>query len=88
MPKHRVLSTLILSSDLNAYKMFVSLLVFLNTVPDAEYIMKEIKSREAILTHLGMTVWRAKPWEVAEYLSQKTGTRVIAARDGMKFDLA
>jgi hypothetical protein len=35
-----------------------------------------------------MTMWRAKPWEVAERLSQQTGGKVIAARDGMKFDLA
>jgi hypothetical protein len=35
-----------------------------------------------------MTMWRAKPWEVAAKLSQETGVRVIAARDGMRFDLA
>ena len=58
------------------------------SVPDAEHIIKEIKPRAAILTHFGMTMWRAKPWEIAGALSQKTGIRVIAARDGMKFDLA
>ncbi len=40
------------------------------------------------LSHFGMSVWKARPWEVAEGLTQKTGIRVIAARDGMKFDLA
>jgi hypothetical protein len=35
-----------------------------------------------------MTMWRAKPWEVAKRLSEETGIRVIAARDGMRFDLA
>ncbi len=58
------------------------------SVPDAERLIQELKPRAAILTHFGMTVWQAKPWEVAEQLSQRTGTRVVAARDGMKFDLA
>lgn len=58
------------------------------SVSDAERIIKELKPRAAILTHFGMGMWRAKPWQVAEQLSHKTGIRVIAARDGMKFDLA
>jgi len=33
-------------------------------------------------------MWRARPWELAERLTQETGITVIAARDGMKFDLA
>jgi len=33
-------------------------------------------------------MWQAKPWEVAQRLSQETGVRVIAARDGKKFDLS
>jgi hypothetical protein len=57
-------------------------------VPDAELIIKELKPKVAILTHFGMSVWRAKPWEIAAQLSEKTGVRVLAARDGMKFDLA
>lgn len=58
------------------------------SVPDAQRIIDEIKPKVAILTHFGMTMWRAKPWELAERLSKETGVRVIAARDGMKFDLA
>lgn len=58
------------------------------SVPDAERIIKEIKPRVAILSHFGLHVWQAKPWLIAEELSEKTGMRVIAARDGMKFDLA
>ncbi len=58
------------------------------SVPDAESIIKEIKPKVAILNHFGMHVWQAKPWIIAEKLSQQTGVRVIAARDGMKFDLA
>ncbi len=58
------------------------------SVPDAERIITGLKPRVAILTHFGMSVWRAKPWLVAQGLSEKTGVRVIAARDGMKFDLS
>jgi len=58
------------------------------SVPDARHIITELKPRVAILTHFGMTMWRAKPWGIAQKLSEETGTRVIAARDGMKFDLS
>jgi len=58
------------------------------SVPDAEHIIKELKPRVAILTHFGMGMWRARPWQIAEKLSQQTGIKVIAAQDGMKFDLA
>lgn len=58
------------------------------SVPDAEEIIVELKPKVAILTHFGMTMWRAKPWEIAQKLTEKTGIKVIAARDGMKFDLA
>jgi len=58
------------------------------SVPDAERIIMELKPKVAILTHFGRTMWQAKPWEVAQRLSQDTGVKVIAARDGMKFDLS
>jgi ribonuclease BN (tRNA processing enzyme) len=58
------------------------------SVPDAERIIRELKPRVAILTHFGMTMWRAKPWEIAQKLSEETGVKVVAARDGMKFDLS
>ena len=57
-------------------------------VPDVASIIKEITPKIAILSHFGVPVWQAKPWKIAEELSQQTGARVIAARDGMKFDLA
>jgi len=57
-------------------------------IPDAEKLITEIKPKVAILTHFGMGMWRAKPWQIAEQLTEKTGTKVIAARDGMKFDLS
>jgi len=58
------------------------------SVPDAEQIITELKPKVAILTHFGRTMWQAKPWEVAQRLSQDTGVTVIAARDGMRFDLS
>ena len=58
------------------------------SVPDAERLIEELKPKVAILTHFGMSMWRAKPWEVAQRVSEKTGIKVIAARDGMKYDLA
>ncbi len=57
------------------------------SVPDARRLIEAIRPKTAILSHFGMTVWRAKPWEVAARLSDQTGTEVIAARDGMKFEL-
>ena len=58
------------------------------SAPEASQIIRDLRPKAAILTHFGMTMWRAKPWEVAAKLSEETGVRVISARDGMKFDLA
>ena len=57
-------------------------------LPEVRTIIEELRPRIAILTHFGMTMWQAKPWELAGKLTEETGIRVIAARDGMKFDLA
>jgi phosphoribosyl 1,2-cyclic phosphodiesterase len=54
---------------------------------DAERIIREARPRLAILTHFGMTVWRAHPWELAADLTQRIGTEVKAARDGMSIEL-
>jgi ribonuclease BN (tRNA processing enzyme) len=56
-------------------------------IQDIQSILEEIKPRVAILNHFGMHVWQAKPWLIADDMAQKTGIKVIAARDGMKFDL-
>jgi ribonuclease BN (tRNA processing enzyme) len=58
------------------------------SIPDAERIINEIKPRAAILSHFGLHVWEANPQKIASELSTRTGVRVIAAYDGMKFDLA
>ena len=57
------------------------------SVPDAKRLIEAMRPRLAILTHFGMTVWRANPSAVAERLSQETGVRVIAARDGLRVEL-
>lgn len=57
------------------------------SIEDVKTIIQKVKPKTAILTHFGMTVLRAKPWELAETLTQETGISVIAARDGMKFDI-
>lgn len=57
------------------------------SIPDAKRLIEVIRPQTAIITHFGMTVWRAKPWLVAERLSQETGVHVVAARDGMRFAL-
>ncbi|HPD14153.1 MAG TPA: MBL fold metallo-hydrolase [Planctomycetota bacterium] len=54
---------------------------------DATRLVGEVRPKLAILTHFGMTVLDAKPWLVAERMSEETGVRVLAARDGMTFDL-
>jgi phosphoribosyl 1,2-cyclic phosphodiesterase len=54
---------------------------------DAERIVSEARPRLAVLTHFGMTVWRAHPWELAEAMSQRTGVEVKAARDGMTLEI-
>lgn len=58
------------------------------SVPDAAKIIKSLKPKAALLNHFGMSMWRAKPWTVAQRLSDETGVRVMAASDGMRFDLA
>jgi len=56
------------------------------SVPEAERIIAEARPKLAILTHFGMTVWRAHPWELAEAMTQRTGVLVKAARDGMAIE--
>jgi ribonuclease BN (tRNA processing enzyme) len=57
------------------------------SVPDAKRLITELKPKAAILTHFGMPMWRARPWEIAQRLTEETGVRVVSARDGMRFDL-
>ncbi len=54
---------------------------------DAERIIREAQPRLAVISHFGMGVWRARPWEVAAAMSQRVGSEVKAARDGMTLEL-
>ncbi|HHW40218.1 MAG TPA: MBL fold metallo-hydrolase [Syntrophomonadaceae bacterium] len=54
---------------------------------DACVLIREIRPKVAVLTHFGMTMLRARPWVLAERLSDETGVRVLAAQDGMTLSL-
>jgi len=57
------------------------------SLQDAESLINQIKPKKAILTHFGITMLKAKPRLLAESLSKKLKTEVIAAYDGMKLVL-
>jgi ribonuclease BN (tRNA processing enzyme) len=56
-------------------------------VNDAGKIITANKPKLCVITHFGMTMIKAKPWKIAEKLSEKTGVKVIAASDGMQINL-
>ncbi len=49
---------------------------------DAERLVREIRPRLAVLTHLGMQLVRAGPERIALGISERTGVPTVAARDG------
>lgn len=55
---------------------------------DVKNIITAAKPKTAILTHFGMTMLKAKPWLLAEQVTQETGIKVIAAQDGMKYNIS
>jgi ribonuclease BN (tRNA processing enzyme) len=57
------------------------------SLKDVTLILKEGRARVVVLTHFGMRMHQAKPWEIAERLSQESGKKIIAARDGMVLDM-
>ena len=54
---------------------------------DVEKIISLNKPKLTILTHFGMTMIKARPWEIAEKLTKKFDVKVIAATDGMEINL-
>jgi len=57
------------------------------SLKDAERILSINKPKLGVLTHFGMNMVKAKPWEIAEKLTEKLGVKIIAARDGMDVNL-
>lgn len=57
------------------------------SILDVVKIIENVGPRVAILSHFGLHVWQQKPRLIADTLSRQTGIEVIAARDGMKFDV-
>ncbi len=53
---------------------------------ETEEIIKNIKPKKAILTHFGMTMLKNKIWEKKDQISERVGTEVIIANDGMNFE--
>jgi phosphoribosyl 1,2-cyclic phosphodiesterase len=54
---------------------------------DAKKIISDLKPKEAILTHFGMTMLAAKPHLLEEKLRRELNTDVICAYDGMTLEL-
>jgi ribonuclease BN (tRNA processing enzyme) len=57
------------------------------TIDKAEEVIREVEPRLAVITHFGMTMVKAKPWELAGEMSDRLGIEVIAAGDGKKLEL-
>ncbi|HJW85413.1 MAG TPA: MBL fold metallo-hydrolase [Candidatus Brocadiaceae bacterium] len=57
------------------------------SMKDVKEIVTALKPKITILSHFGMTMVKAQPRIVAEELSKETGLRILAAGDGMKFDI-
>lgn len=57
------------------------------SLDEVEHIIGSIRPEVAIITHFGMGVWEVGTEGIARKLSDATGVSVIAAHDGMKFDL-
>ena len=69
--------------------------VFIHSVPnvdhlsieDAGHIISQIKPGRAILTHFGRDILKEEPSRFSRELSEKYGTEVLAADDGMTVEL-
>jgi phosphoribosyl 1,2-cyclic phosphodiesterase len=57
------------------------------SMEDVKVILKQGPAKVVVLTHFGRSLIQAKPWVVADRLSQETGKKVIAAKDGMVLDV-
>jgi phosphoribosyl 1,2-cyclic phosphodiesterase len=57
------------------------------SVPDCARIISGIKPKVAIITHFGMTMLRAGPWNIARRLKQETSVTILAAEDGKHYTI-
>jgi len=57
------------------------------SLDDVKVLLKKTRVKAVVLTHFGMRMLQAKPRELAERLSEETGVKVIAARDGMALEI-
>jgi phosphoribosyl 1,2-cyclic phosphodiesterase len=57
------------------------------SLDDVKVLLKKTRAKTVVLTHFGMRILQAKPRELAKRLSEETGMRVIAARDGMTLEI-
>ncbi len=53
------------------------------SVEEVKILLGELRPRQTILTHFGMTMLKAKPELLAQQLAQELNLDVVAARDGM-----
>jgi ribonuclease BN (tRNA processing enzyme) len=56
-------------------------------MPEAEDLISAARPKLAILSHFGMTMIKARPWELARQATERTGVKVVAASDGKLIDL-
>ena len=57
------------------------------SINDVEKIISNINPKLSIITHFGMTIIKNNPWEIANNISKKTNSNVLAARDGMSIKI-
>lgn len=70
--------------------------VFFKTKPGYDHLslseaidlVKEIKPKQAIFTHFGMSMLKAKPHLLEKKVRKETGLNIIFAYDGMNFELS
>ena len=57
------------------------------SVDDARRVIQQVRPRQTVLTHFGMTMLTADPRRIADQLSAELGLDVAAAYDGMALEL-
>ncbi|MFA4885200.1 MAG: MBL fold metallo-hydrolase [Desulfotomaculaceae bacterium] len=57
------------------------------SMDDVRTIIAGLKPKKVFLTHFGMTMLKAKPWELARQLTVDLGVEVTAASDGLTVQL-